>query len=256
MSHTEQKPKLSNRKQTGKAIERLDELEAAFPQVVLAVNKSIGTLQNQLSHNVEIVNALVSMLGADAVAAQIEQNRLERTIAEGNNRKQMVVKALENGKLVTEDIVRPAIKGPKFDEFDPQDTARWAEMGSFVATLDYDGQGTELPGSYRCIRMAGVHEDFAPAFAGKEVGYEHPAPLKDGQGQNIMTDKNEPEIGKVVIVGIYKQVPNPTQAATVKPTASETPEQMANPTEGPVTDVQPPGIPEPQPEQAAPSAGA
>lgn len=210
------KQKLSARKQAGEIITRVTEMEEALPQIINAVNRGIGTLQNQLSHNVEIVDALVAILGEETVNAQIEQNRRDRAIAEGEARKQAVVQAQETGRLVAEETIRAAVPAPNANNLQPQDPARWTDVGSFVSTIEFDANGDELPGSYRCLSLAGIQKEFSAALEGKQVGFEMPVPLRDGNQKPILDAAGKPVIGLIRVVGIYKRMPPSDSPATVR----------------------------------------
>lgn len=222
---------------------RVWQIEQSVPRVVAAINGGFDTMRNQQSHATEILDALVDLLGEDKVVAAVNANRIAKAVAMAENRKLSVETAVKDGHLETEATIRPC-DPLALDEATGQltgdENGNPREIGSFVATVEYDPEGKELPGSYYCMPLAKVKKDFQPKLAGQSVGYElETVPAFNAAGVALTTpklgDDGKPLFdteGKPVtiaqmlkrkVLGIYKAVAPKPAVALAPPAADASP---------------------------------
>lgn len=213
-----QSPKQSMRKQVAGTFARIDELEngltnlsvavdRAFQRLQEQINQQLSRINQQLSQKIEIVDALVDLLGEDTVLNAIEVNRVNRTNEQTEAIRQRVVSYLETGKFVAEEIVRDATLG--------EDGKSPTSPGSYVAIQNLDSEGKEVLGGYICQPMATLKPEFKTPFIGKSVGFE----CSDNTKHPV--EGKEPQEGKLVLVGIYELVTPKAPEAPVTAASAE-----------------------------------
>lgn len=62
-------------KRTTNALDRLDAVEKVLPELVTGINNSLGSMNQQLNAQGEVLDALVGLLGRDTVETAIKTNR-------------------------------------------------------------------------------------------------------------------------------------------------------------------------------------
>lgn len=189
---------------------RVKELEDSFPQFVFSTDRAVSTMQNQLSHNTEIQNALVALIGEDQVIAKIEELRITAEIKKAENRREQVTAALQNGKIEPEEVVRGVVVNPAIA--DPNNPARIVDPGSYVAFVEFDPEGREVPYSYACVPLAKLRNlDHQNALTGQKAGFELEI--------EFTIDDKPVGKGKMVLLGVYKKNPNWKPPEAPKPEA-------------------------------------
>lgn len=246
-------PKQSVRAQARDLNTRVKDLEEAFPQFVFSTDRAVGTMQNQLSHNTEIQNALVALIGEEQVISKIEELRILAEIKKAENRRAQVTDALEKGKIEPEETVRAVVFNEEIkDENNP---ARVVDPGSYVAFVEFDPEGVEVPYSYACVPLAKLKNvEHQKALTGQKTGFELPVEFKlDGQSAGT---------GKMVLLGVYKKNPNWKPPEAPKPEAAPAPVAAApalpdvNTEAGEDKSLLDPSVSTPAPDNSAPVAQA
>ncbi len=147
---------MSLRKKATDAISRLDVLETELEEIrkgnldtVMAVNQAFSQLSQKLDESREILDAVVGLIGAQAVQEAIQGTRLAQMVDAANATKANIAKALAEGKLVKTEVV----------------TAK-----SLVVGRETKPDGTEIPPGYAAIRFSQVKEAFQTKLMGLKVG--------------------------------------------------------------------------------------
>lgn len=86
-------------KKTANALDRLDELEKALPNIVAGVNNSLQQAQQQLQAQSEILDAVIQALGMDTIQNIMAQNRVARAEAQMEADKKGIADALAAGQI-------------------------------------------------------------------------------------------------------------------------------------------------------------
>jgi len=92
-------------KKTSNALERLDQLEKTIPQIVAAVNQSVGQIQGQLSSAVEVLDAVVQTLGSDTIEKLILDSRKKKAEEQSDKEKQALAELVTQGAIVPANVV-------------------------------------------------------------------------------------------------------------------------------------------------------
>lgn len=222
-------PKTSNRQQARDLSARLETVEKnlqsfeeAIPQFMFATDRAISVLQNQQSHATEIQNALVAILGQDAVIEKIKELRIAAEVKKAEERRARVAKALEEGKIVPEETVRPCVLDEK--QKGPDDKPLVVDEGSIISLVEFGPDGDEIPYSFACVPVYKLSkETYREKLTGQKVGFEWEIEFEDEEG------KPNGKKGKAVLMGVYKRVPQKPAAAPEAPVAAVPDETPAAP---------------------------
>jgi len=174
-------------KKTANALDRLDELEKALPQIVSGVNNSLQNLQRQQETVTEILDAVIEALGQETIHGIMANNRTKRAEQQAENEKKGIEEALTSGRLV----VATAI------------TEKTIIVGKETAA---DG-GVRVPGRVQ-IPFVRVGEQFQAQLKDKGVGTKLDLPNGGGTFE---------------VVEIYDVVPPPAEGAAPVAAAPEAP---------------------------------
>lgn len=97
-------------KRTSNALERLDQVEKTIPQLISAINNSLGGLNQTVNAQGEVLEAVVSLLGKDVIEANIADRRLVRATEAMESEKAALEQLKEKGDLaVTEKVTEKSI---------------------------------------------------------------------------------------------------------------------------------------------------
>ena len=138
-------------KQARNAIERMDAIEQLIPKLIEATNRSLGQLNDQLAGAVEIVDAVVQILGEEAVSRAVSETRLVRAKETAKNQEAAIAKGVEAGQLKKTETVTPT---------------------SYIVFKEYDKEGTELAVSRFQSSLKNLQPKVREELAGKTVGYK------------------------------------------------------------------------------------
>lgn len=192
---------MSLRKKAATAMDRLDVLDNQMedvlknlPQLAIGFNDALNRIQQQFSDMNETVDALVGLVGVDAVQAAIVQNRLDRMNAAAATTKANIVKALEEGKLVKVEKV----------------TEKTLMVGR-----ELKADGTMIPPGYSAVSFNQVKKEYREKLLGQSVGF-------------ILPTEND---GKFEIIELYEGVPAAVVPAVAEATPEVAPEAVPAPPE-------------------------
>lgn len=217
-------PKPSQRQKARDLSARVDSLETtleemaqeAIPQFMFVTDQRMGVFQNQQSHQAEIIDALVGLIGEDNVLNAIAQNRLSVQVKRAEERRARVLKALEDGKIEPEEVIR----GVKTNE-----KGEVEDGGSYIAFVTLDAKGVEIPYSYACVPVGKlVKPEHQLAVAGQKAGFEIEVDVADERGQPQGK-------GKMVLLGVYKDKASPVVAVVPDPDGDAPDEDEVPPAE-------------------------
>lgn len=200
-------PRPSARQQATGALQRIQQLEEAIPEVVTAINQRMNQQQNQISSYAEVVDAIIGMLGADLVKSTIQANRIERQIEQANLQKEKVSKGVEAGRLV-----------PVTEITDQVEDA----PGSFVEGVEYDAQGQEIPPGYIFLRIAEIVAETRAMLIGKGPGTEVPT-YKVEDGAMVRDENGAPVLsgGRFIVTAVYDIAQKPVETPVAVPTSGD-----------------------------------
>jgi len=209
----------SLRQRTRNAIERLDAVENSITQMVQAINQSMGNLNNQISGVTEVLDAVVSLFGVEAVQNQVIETRKSRQQEQSDAQVKQVEELKKQGVLVSQDKVE--------------------EQSLLVGReTTKDGQVVH-PGRFQ-HHFSQIQKEVSAKMLGQAVGFKVETPAG----------------GHWEILEIYKIVPKtPEQLAAdaaaaapaQTPEATPAPAEAAAPT-APTTETPPPAPAAEQPE--------
>lgn len=141
----------SARKQAGDALARLDEIEKVLTQLPLAMNQALNRISQQVSQIAEQLNAVVGILGVDAVAKAIQEERNAKDIADAERTKAEIEKGLAEGKLLLQDVVTEE---------------------SIVTGVEYDKDGGVIVPGFIAAKFTDIEEEYKANLLGKGAGFE------------------------------------------------------------------------------------
>jgi hypothetical protein len=147
-------------KKTRNALDRLDELEKALPQIVSGVNNSLSQLNNQLQGMTEIMDVLIENVGQEKVTAALAANRQKRSEDQAAAEKKSVDEALLSGTLenATEISEKTIVVGREFDK---------------------DGV-VRIPGRVQ-VQFSRVSPEFQEKLKGQKPGFSFEIPSTGGK---------------------------------------------------------------------------
>ena len=174
-------------KRTSNALDRLDAVEKTIPDLISAINNSLGGLNQQLNAQGEVLEAVVSLLGQETVQNTIKETR-ERKATELMEAEKKALEELKNaGTVVAVEKVteKTVIVGR---EFTPDGSVRH-------------------PGRAQ-VPFSRVDQNFKEGLLGKGVGFVLDLPTG----------------GKFEVVELYEVVPQPPKPeAEAAPATEPTP---------------------------------
>lgn len=94
-----------NAKRTANALDRLEQVEKTLTNVVSAVNGTVGNINQQLTSQGEVLQAVVTMLGRDAVEKTIKDAREAAATASMEAEKRALEELRLRGDVVTMEFV-------------------------------------------------------------------------------------------------------------------------------------------------------
>lgn len=103
MSQNPSKPSL--RKTQKDALGRIQSLEESIPQIIQGVNGAFGQMNQQLGGIQETLEAIVGLMGKDAVESAIEDLRVKRAAEQAEAQKAAVAEAVKAGSLVPAKVI-------------------------------------------------------------------------------------------------------------------------------------------------------
>lgn len=171
-------------KKTANALDRLDELEKALPNIVAGTNNALQNLQNQHQTVTEILDALIEILGPQNVQNIMAANRQKRAEDQAAAEKKGIEDALAKGQIkVAEVISEPTI----------------------IVGEEFNKEGvSNVPGRVQ-VSFLRVAKDFQDQIRGKGVGVSFDIPQTGG---------------KFVVKEIYDVVPPEQQPKPEVPAAA------------------------------------
>lgn len=92
-------------KRTSNALERLEQVEKTIPQILGAVNQTVGQVQAQLSSAVEVLDAVVQSLGVENIEKLVSDNRREKATQRMEEEKKQLAALLDAKLILAEDKV-------------------------------------------------------------------------------------------------------------------------------------------------------
>lgn len=87
------------------AMQRVEALEEVIPNIVSSVSTGMGKVQQQVNQLAEVVEALVSLAGTEAVQKAVMENRKAADVRKVEAEVAQLAKAVETGALKTADAV-------------------------------------------------------------------------------------------------------------------------------------------------------
>jgi hypothetical protein len=174
-------------RRTSNALDRLDQVEKTIPQLVSAINNSLGGLHQQVNSQGEVVEALVQLLGKETVESTIRDTRERRA-----------TEAMEAEKKALEEL-----KG----RGDLAAVEKVTEK-SVIVGREYNPDGTVRHPGRAQVAFQRVDESFKTGLLNQPVGFILELPNK----------------GKFEVVEIYEVVEKPAPAPEAPAeAAAETP---------------------------------
>lgn len=165
------------------ALERIEALEGDFQRLVGAVQQSLSDNEQKLRDISEVLDATVTLFGAETVQRAMADKRLERAKADADRAKGALDEALAKGQMkAIEKVVD----------------------GCLVAGVEKDAKGEIIPPGYVQLSLASIKPEFVEKMKGQAVGFSF---------------ETEPG-GSFEITGIYESVPLPA-AEEAPPAAAE-----------------------------------
>lgn len=173
-------------KRTSNALDRLDAVEKTIPDLISAINNSLGGLNQQLNAQGEVLEAVVSLLGQETVQNTIKETRERKATELMEQEKKAMEELKASGAIAASETVteKSIIVGR---EFNPDGSVRH-------------------PGRAQ-VPFARVDQNFKEALLGKSVGFVMDLPTG----------------GKFEVVELYEVVPKPAPEAPATPAAEPTP---------------------------------
>lgn len=173
-------------KRTSNALDRLDAVEKTIPDLISAINNSLGGLNQQLNAQGEVLEAVVSLLGQETVQNTIKETRERKATELMEQEKKAMEELKASGAIAASETVteKSIIVGR---EFNPDGSVRH-------------------PGRAQ-VPFARVDQNFKEALLGKSVGFVMDLPTG----------------GKFEVVELYEVVPKPAPEAPAAPAAESTP---------------------------------
>jgi len=89
------------------AMQRVEALEKIIPNIISATNQSLNQLQQQLAQSVEIMDALIQILGEETVGKVMQENRQFRNQKALEEAKARVAAEVDSGALKPAETVGP-----------------------------------------------------------------------------------------------------------------------------------------------------
>jgi hypothetical protein len=86
-------------------LKRVDTLEQIIPKLVDATNNAVGQLQSQLSQAVETLDAIIGILGPDAVSTAVLEARQTRAVNNSEQQKAKLAEEVAAGRVKVVDVV-------------------------------------------------------------------------------------------------------------------------------------------------------
>lgn len=155
---------MSLRKKANDAMSRLDSVEsqvddlrATQNQLVMGVNRALSKVDQDNQQAREMLDAVIQLMGPEEVTRVLAENRLARMVAEAEQTKAAIAKALESGDLV---------KADKISE------------NTLVVGRDLKADGSEAPPGYTALPMPRIDKPFQDKLLGQTVGFS--VDTKDG----------------------------------------------------------------------------
>ena len=179
-------------KRTSNALDRLDQVEKTIPNLISAINNSLGGLNNQLNSQGEVLEAVVELLGVETVQSTIKASR-ERKATEAMEAEK---KALE--ELKSRGDVAPAEK---------------ISEKALIVGREYNKDGTVRHPGRAQVAFQRVDDQFRQGLLGQAAGFV--LELPNG--------------GKFEVLEIYEVVEKKEEPAPPPPEAVAAPEADAAP---------------------------
>lgn len=192
---------MSLRKKAASAMERLDVVEAqvddmqkTLPQLAIGMNDAVNRLSGQFNDHNETLDALIGLVGVNAVQAAIQEARLNRMKTAAETTKANITKAVADGKLAKADKI-----GEK----------------TLIVGRETKADGTEIPPGYAAMSFSQVKKDYKEKFLGQAAGF-----VFDTEAG-----------GKFEVQELYEAVPEatPTPEAATAPAGAVTPTEATPP---------------------------
>jgi hypothetical protein len=131
------------------ALQRLDAVEKAQQQILLAVRQTFGLIDARLGGQQSSLNALITLFGRDTVEQEIVRQKVEELEGTAVKEKAGFDQAVEEGKLVKADIV-----GPR----------------TVIVGHEVDGDGRDLHPLRVQMLFGMLKPEFQPAYKDHRVG--------------------------------------------------------------------------------------
>ncbi len=204
-------------KKTANALDRLDELEKALPQIVAGVNNSIQQLQQQHQTSIEILDAVIEALGQETIHGIMAANRTKRAEQQAEAEKQGVADALAKGQIKV---------GTEVSEV------------SIIVGKEVAADGSiRMPGRIQ-LPFIRVGDQFKALLKGKKVGESIDLPNGSGKFEvveiyDVVPPELQPKAEAAPEVPVVEAAPAaPVEAAPVAETVpAEAPAEAAAPAE-------------------------
>jgi hypothetical protein len=221
---TNPQPSPTARKVASNALADVAQIKQALPQIIASTNRVLSAIDARISKMEVALDAVVKLLGPEAVAQTATEIRIEQSIADAKVIEDNVQEAVTEGKLKVSDVVR----GPtKETDADGQEVI--TDGGSMIEAKEFNAKGESIVPHYFLVKTAELFPELAAAVIGKAAGAEVPTYLIDinpqtGEKTVHKNEKGEPEFngGKFVIVRVLEEVPAEEQSkAEEQPAAPE-----------------------------------
>lgn len=184
-------------KRTTNALDRLDRLEQSFAQLVSTINNSLGGVSRQLDAHEEVFEAVITLLGREAVQGVVKDLR-EKKAVESMEAEKKALNELLDAKVVQ--------------------TAATVTEESIIVGKETNPDGTvRIPGRVQ-LAFQRIDVNFQSALKGVAVGF-------------IL---DLPNGGKFEVQEIYVPVPQDPNAVNLSPSLGDLsgPAPVPAPTEG------------------------
>lgn len=164
------------------ALERIEALEGQTFQLMLGVQQGFQSVQQDMSAHSEFIEAIVGLVGKEAVESKMKENRVARATANMEAMKAKLEKAVEDGAMVA---------------------ATTIGADSLVVGTQFNAAGEVIPPGRLQIAFSEFDEEKAALFAGK--GVDTMVVLPDGSS--------------FAITGIFDPVPQKTEEVAAETSA-------------------------------------
>ena len=163
-------------------VDRVTDIEKAFPEVVNEVNKH---LDSRFGPVVQALNAIMDILGRETVAAKIEELREKQALGEMESKKAQLEAMVAEGRLAKTDVVTEK---------------------SLIVGQEVTKEGKVVPPGRFQLHFGEIAPKFQEQLLGKGPGVSFEIP----------------DYGKFEVQEVYNFVPPPVPAAIVEPAPATT----------------------------------